>query len=171
MQQDLRKQCNATVSNFVCLGHVIKWACEIACLTCSLARVLTYFVCLRILRACLLACLVCLPFYLIISLVCILLKVYQLKFKCILTGVNLKVEKLKNINKYQENLFRYASNILQCIVLYLTIHLESLKWVCDNFGKLNCQVYLKAVTYIDTEKTGLGNEQKKLWNLKHFYKW
>ena len=45
----------------------------------------------------------------------------------------------------------------------------------DHFGALGNkvlkgQVYLKAITYVNTEETSLWNEQKKLWNIKYFSK-
>ena len=36
---------------------------------------------------------------------------------------------------------------------------------------LKCLVYLKVVTYTNTEEIRLWNEQKKLWNMIYLYKW
>ena len=64
------------------------------------------------------------------------------------------------------------------MILHLKINLDSPRFfeVCDHFGALGvkvlkCQIYLKGVTYVNTEETRLSNEQEKLWNMKCLYKW
>ena len=47
--------------------------------------------------------------------------------------------------------------------------------VCDDFGPLSnellkCQIYLKGVTYMNTEESRIFNEQKELLNMKYLYK-
>ena len=55
------------------------------------------------------------------------------------------------------------------MILHLKINLDSPRFfeVCDHFGALGvkvlkCQIYLKGVTYVNTEESRLSNEQEKL---------
>ena len=55
------------------------------------------------------------------------------------------------------------------------MNLQDFLSLCDHIEALgiqvlNFQVYLKGVTYIDTEDARVWNEQKKSWNMKYLHK-